>query len=56
MIRMVQRVLRNTRLRPRFIQPMECQCVPRLPEGGDWLYEIKQDGYRAIALVTGSLR
>jgi bifunctional non-homologous end joining protein LigD len=25
----------------------------RLPEGPDWLYEIKLDGYRAIALKSG---
>ncbi|MBV9623888.1 MAG: non-homologous end-joining DNA ligase [Acidobacteria bacterium] len=32
---------------------MECRRVSRLPEGRDWLYEIKQDGYRAVALVDG---
>lgn len=51
---MVQRVLRNTKPRPRFLEPMECQRVPKLPEGGDWVYEIKQDGYRAIVLVDGN--
>lgn len=30
-----------------------CQRVPKLPEGDDWLYEIKQDGYRVIAAVAG---
>jgi len=30
---------------------MECTRVPKLPEGKDWVYEIKQDGYRAIALI-----
>src|SRR5438270_7316791 len=33
---------------------MECQRVPKLPEGDGWLYEIKQDGYRAIGLVDGN--
>jgi bifunctional non-homologous end joining protein LigD len=33
---------------------MECKRVPKLPEGDDWLYEIKQDGYRVIGLVDGS--
>ena len=51
---MVQRVLRNTKPRPRFIEPMECQRVCKLPEGGNWVYEIKQDGYRAIVLVDGN--
>jgi bifunctional non-homologous end joining protein LigD len=52
--RMVQRVLRNPKQHPRFISPMECQRVPKLPEGDDWLYEIKQDGYRVIAVVDGN--
>jgi DNA ligase D-like protein (predicted ligase) len=51
---MVQRVLRHPKPRPRFIEPMECKRVPKLPEGEDWLYEIKQDGYRVIGVVDGS--
>ena len=51
---MVQRVLRNTKPRPRFIEPMECRRASKLPEGGDWVYEIKQDGYRATVLVDGN--
>lgn len=51
---MVQRVVRNPKPQPHFIEPMECKRVPRLPEGNDWLYEIKQDGYRVIAVVDGS--
>lgn len=50
---MVQRVIR-AKPRPRFIEPMECRPVATLPEGDDWLYEIKQDGYRVIGLVDGS--
>jgi bifunctional non-homologous end joining protein LigD len=33
-----------------FMQPMECLAVPHLPNGVDWAYEIKLDGYRAIAI------
>ena len=33
---------------------MECTHVPSLPEGENWVYEIKQDGYRAIGLVDGN--
>jgi DNA ligase D-like protein (predicted ligase) len=33
---------------------MECRRVPKLPEGADWLYETKQDGYRTIGVVDGS--
>ena len=29
-----------------FIEPMECLAVTKLPEGPDWTYEIKLDGYR----------
>lgn len=32
---------------------MECALVPKLPEGPDWTYEVKFDGYRAIG-VQGS--
>ena len=40
---MIQRVLRHPKPQPRFIEPMECQRVAKLPEGEDWIYEIKQD-------------
>jgi bifunctional non-homologous end joining protein LigD len=32
---------------------MECLAVPTLPGGLGWLYEIKFDGYRAIAVKSG---
>jgi ATP-dependent DNA ligase len=32
----------------RFVEPMQCLAVARLPEGPDWEYEIKFDGYRAL--------
>lgn len=51
---MIQRVILHPKPRPRFIEPMECTRVPKLPEGDDWLYEIKQDGYRAIGIVDGN--
>jgi len=34
----------------RFVEPMLCQLVDRLPAGDDWQYEIKFDGYRALGL------
>ena len=37
----------------RFIEPMECLMVSALPEGPDWSYEIKLDGYRAHAIRDG---
>jgi DNA ligase D-like protein (predicted ligase) len=36
--------------RAEFIEPMECLPVSRLNEGPQWVYEIKLDGYRAIAV------
>ena len=35
-----------------FIEPMECAPVPKLPDGPEWLFEIKLDGYRAIEVKT----
>jgi bifunctional non-homologous end joining protein LigD len=28
--------------------------VSELPEGDDWLYEVKLDGYRALVLKSGT--
>ena len=35
-----------------FIEPMNTLSVEKLPEG-EWLYEIKHDGYRALAFKDG---
>jgi len=35
-----------------FIEPMECLSVSRLPVGGPWIWEIKLDGYRALAVKS----
>jgi ATP-dependent DNA ligase len=32
---------------------MECLSVSKLPEGSRWLWEIKLDGYRALAVKSG---
>jgi DNA ligase D-like protein (predicted ligase) len=37
-----------------FVEPMECLSVSRLPEGATWLWEIKLDGYRALAVKSGN--
>jgi bifunctional non-homologous end joining protein LigD len=34
-------------------KPMLATLAKELPKGGDWLYEVKWDGYRAIAYVYG---
>ncbi len=36
--------------RPRFIEPMKAKLVDKPPTHGDWLYELKFDGFRAIAV------
>ena len=33
-----------------FIEPMECLPVASIPEGAQWIFEIKLDGYRALAV------
>jgi bifunctional non-homologous end joining protein LigD len=35
-----------------FVEPMMAKLVPELPEGEGWAYEIKLDGYRALAMRT----
>jgi bifunctional non-homologous end joining protein LigD len=35
-----------------FIKPMKSLSIENLPEG-DWLYEIKFDGYRALTFKDG---
>jgi bifunctional non-homologous end joining protein LigD len=35
-----------------FTEPMECALVSDLPEGSDWTYEVKLDGYRAIGVKS----
>src|ERR1051325_5025247 len=37
------------RVRPRFIEPMQLALVRNLPDGGNWIYEAKLDGYRCLA-------
>jgi len=38
---------------PSFIEPMAALGVSELPSGPEWLYEVKWDGYRALALKHG---
>jgi bifunctional non-homologous end joining protein LigD len=38
---------------PDFVEPMKAKLVDSVPSG-DWIYEIKFDGYRALALRGGS--
>jgi bifunctional non-homologous end joining protein LigD len=38
---------------PEFIQPMKATITQELPRGDEWLYEVKWDGYRALAIKHG---
>src|SRR6266513_52445 len=38
---------------PRFVKPMKATAVAELPVGDKWIYEIKWDGYRSLALKHG---
>ena len=37
----------------RFIAPMKATLVNAPPEYGDWIYELKFDGFRTIAVKNG---
>jgi bifunctional non-homologous end joining protein LigD len=36
------------------LEPMQPKLVRSLPQSGDWLYELKLDGYRALAIRGSS--
>jgi bifunctional non-homologous end joining protein LigD len=38
---------------PAFIEPMQCKLVDSLPKTGDWFFELKFDGFRALAVKNG---
>src|SRR2546426_12479763 len=44
----------NHRGRSRFIAPMLCKPVQTLPERGGWFYEVKRNGYPALAVKDGA--
>ena len=39
--------------KPRFIEPMKPKLVEHPPTAGDWVYELKFDGIRALAIKSG---
>jgi DNA ligase D-like protein (predicted ligase) len=39
-----------------FVEPMECLSVSKLPEGPQWLWELKWDGYRAVAVKNSNVK
>jgi len=40
--------------KPQFVEPMKARLVDEAPGHGDWLYELKFDGIRAIAVKNNS--
>ena len=38
---------------PSFVRPMKATAVTELPNGDEWIYEVKWDGYRALGLKHG---
>jgi bifunctional non-homologous end joining protein LigD len=38
---------------PQFIAPMLATLVTEPPRGGSWIYEVKHDGYRMLARISG---
>ena len=38
----------------RFVEPMKSQITRELPDGKEWIYEIKFDGVRALAIKRGN--
>ena len=45
---------RDKRQTPSFVTPMAALAVDVLPEGPDWSYELKLDGYRALIIKDGA--
>jgi DNA ligase D-like protein (predicted ligase) len=50
--KMQARLASLPRTQASFIEPMECWLVSKLPEGALWIWEIKLDGYRALAVKS----
>ena len=44
----------KARSSPTFSEPMAARLVDKLPEGPEWLYELKFDGYRALLIKDGA--
>jgi DNA ligase D-like protein (predicted ligase) len=46
-------LMAEKRARAAFVEPMLLLRTEKLPEGKEWLYELKFDGYRALAIKSG---
>src|SRR5580704_2928145 len=43
----------DTKVKAQFIEPMLLLRTDKLPEGPEWVFELKFDGYRALAIKSG---
>ena len=50
--KMQARLASLPRTQASFIEPMDCLSVSKLPAGLGWIWEIKLDGYRALAVKS----
>ncbi|MDB6030274.1 MAG: ATP-dependent ligase [Verrucomicrobiales bacterium] len=51
----LEKLLRQLpRAEPRFVEPMKARLVSKFSESPGWIYELKFDGYRALAVKQGS--
>jgi len=41
--------------KPAFVEPMKARLSDKLPRGAEWIYEIKFDGIRALAMKKGNV-
>ena len=48
------RARKAKRTAPKFVEPMQCKAVTKLPDKADWTFEIKFDGYRCLAVKNGA--
>jgi bifunctional non-homologous end joining protein LigD len=42
----------TAKVKAKFVEPMLLLRTEKLPEGPDWLIELKLDGYRALAIKS----
>jgi bifunctional non-homologous end joining protein LigD len=50
---MIQAMVEPSSSKPFSFEPMLCENAERPPEGEDWRYELKLDGFRAIGRKSG---
>ena len=43
----------SERALPKFVEPQLATLVDSVPAGNDWLFEMKYDGYRCVAAISG---